>query len=101
MDIYKKLEEITLAEIREAALEYAKQFGLESTPELCTVTPIRKKLTRQEIWAITPLIALPISKWHVSIRPLPTSRNQQRALVPVAYLSGAVAAMDYRPYKNP
>lgn len=96
-DGYKKLEDITAGDIKEAALAYAKQFNVEAGPESCVVTPVSRKLTIQEIGALAPLTELPISKWNVVITPSATSTIQQRVKVIVEYLTGSVCAMQLLP----
>lgn len=96
---YKKLEEITKEDIKEAALVYAKQFDVEAGQESCIVVPVRTRLTIQEIGAMAPPIVLPISKWQVFITPSVMSKGQQRVKVIVEYLTGSVCATQFLPVR--
>ncbi len=91
----KKLDEITEADIKEAAIVYAVQFGWQIEARDCRVVPVRKRLIVQESGGPTSMV-LPISQWNVHITPrVPPNKFTAPLQVRVEYLSGGVCAMDF------
>jgi len=89
----KKLAEITLDEIKDAALVYAVQFGLQAQRNDCHVQAVPNRILAQEIGGGIDM-RLPITKWFVTISP--KGRPVRKGFVTVEYLSGGVCAMDFR-----
>jgi hypothetical protein len=97
----KKLDDITKADIIEAALVYAVQFRWQVEAGDCRVQALPNRLVIQESGGPTSLV-LPTSKWHVHITPrVPPNKFSAHLVVPVEYLSGDVCAMNFLGLHHP
>ncbi len=89
----KKPDEITPDEIKDAALVYAVQFGIQAERNECHIQAMPNRILVQEIGGGID-IRPPITKWLVTI--FPKRRSARRVIVTVEYLSGDVCATDLR-----
>ncbi len=91
----KKLEEITPSDVKQAAISYAAQFGWAVEEHDCHVIPVRPQRIFRDSGGDF-YVPQPTWQWRVQIRPrVPPNRFYAQLLVPVEYLSGAVAATDF------
>ena len=83
----KRPDEITEADIKDAAIVYATQFGLQIDHTDCRIEPIQPKPVKESEGSIQ----LSVSKWYVYIT-LRAALNDttQRARVIVKRLAGTI-----------